>query len=87
VIGAPWFKRLSYRGDNGTVAGPACGTWLPQNGEPSARQFGARTDRRSTQLPMIVRSCDRCHSGSLPPPTSTGMFNNVHCDSLRGVAG
>ena len=26
MIGAPWFKRLSYRGDNGTVAGPACGT-------------------------------------------------------------
>ena len=28
MIGAPWFKRLSYRGDNGTVAGPAIGTQL-----------------------------------------------------------
>ena len=35
--------------------GPACGTWLPQDWEPSARQFGARTDRRSTQLPMCGR--------------------------------
>jgi hypothetical protein len=26
VIGAPWFKRLSSRGDNGTVAGSFCVT-------------------------------------------------------------
>ena len=43
-------KQGRKRDPHRAVGRPACGTWLPQNGEPSARQFGARTDRRSTQL-------------------------------------
>ena len=29
---------------------PACGTWLPQNAEPSARQFGAQTQQQKHSM-------------------------------------
>jgi hypothetical protein len=50
VIGAPWFKRLSYRGDNGTVAGPATGTQL-RPGNLSHKRIGGQ---RHSQLKVRI---------------------------------